>query len=191
MPPNASVPSSSQTYVALLRGINVGGKNKVEMSRLRAMFEALGHDDVSTYINSGNVIFRTAADTKTLRPDIEAAISREFGLDLMVLARDLSTMDSVENVLPGTWVHDKTAKTNVMFLDDPIDDASLVDELGPKPGIDHVRYAPGAIVWNTAAADWSKSASMKLAGRSIYRQMTVRNVNTFRKLIALMRAAAG
>lgn len=179
---------SPQTYVALLRGINVGGKNKVVMARLRETFEALGHDDVSTYINSGNVIFRSAANPDGLRPAIEAAIAGDFGLDLMVLVRDLPALDAIGEVLPSTWVHDKTAKTNVMFLDDPLDDASIVEEVGAKPGIDRVKYAPGVILWNTDAGDWTKSGSMKLAGRAVYRQMTVRNVNTFRKLHALMRS---
>ncbi len=109
----------------------------------------------------------------------------------MVLVRDLSSMDAVDEVLPSSWVHDTTAKTNVMFLDDPIDTPDLVDELGAKPGIDRVRYAPGAILWHTKAEDWTKSGSMKLAGRAIYQQMTIRNVNTFRKLHELMREIAG
>ncbi len=178
--------STPHTHVALLRGINVGGKNKVEMVRLKETFQRLGHTDVSTYINSGNVIFSAAQPS---RSDIESAIAHDFGLDLMVLLRDLSTMEQVSNELPDTWVHDKTAKTNVMFLDDPLDQPGLVDELGGKPGIDRVRYAPGAILWNVAAENWTKSGMMKLASRSLYKQMTVRNVNTFRKLLDLMRAA--
>ena len=180
--------NSHTTHLALLRGINVGGKNKVEMARLRAMFETLGHRDITTYINSGNVVFRSDQPANQLRPAIEEAIEGMFGLDLMVLIRDLGSMDDVDEVLPSTWVHDKTAKTNVMFLDDPIDTPDLVDRLGAKPGIDRVAYAPGAILWNTDAADWTKSGSMKLAGSAVYRQMTVRNVNTFRKLYNLMQA---
>ena len=184
--PLINVAATHQTHLALLRGINVGGKNKVEMARLKQTFERLGHQDVSTYINSGNVIFTA---TKPSRSDIEAAIAEDFGLELMVLVRDLSNMEAVNERLPRTWIHDKTAKTNVMFLDDPIDSEDLLDELGAKPAIDRVRYAPGAILWNVDAENWTKSGTMKLAGQSIYKSMTVRNVNTFRKLLGLMRSA--
>lgn len=182
---------TSQIHLALLRGINVGGKNKVDMARLRATFESLGHEDVTTYINSGNVIFRSGSAVTQLRSDVEDSIADVFGLDLMVLIRDLPGMDAVDDELPAGWVHDTTAKTNVMFLDDPVDGPEIVDELGGKDGIDDVRYAPGAILWHTDAENWTRSGAMKLAGTAIYRQMTVRNVNTFRKLHQLMRAAAG
>ena len=67
------------TYLALLRGINVGGKNKVEMARLKTLFESIGCGDVRTYINSGNVIFTSNRVAARLRTSIEKAIAKEFG----------------------------------------------------------------------------------------------------------------
>lgn len=77
-------------YVALLRGINVGGKNKIEMRKLKATFEKAGMSEVTTYINSGNVIF---SDSRRKPPRIvsvlEKAIAADFGLQIKVLIRDL------------------------------------------------------------------------------------------------------
>jgi len=73
------------TYVGLLRGVNVGGKNKVSMSALRALVESLGHHDVTTYIQSGNVVFTAA---KAITPQtLEQAIARKLGLDITLVLR--------------------------------------------------------------------------------------------------------
>ncbi|MEZ4194988.1 MAG: DUF1697 domain-containing protein [Candidatus Paceibacterota bacterium] len=76
-------------YVALLRGINVGGNNKVEMTKLKVCFESLGYNNVITYINSGNIIFETKkTDTKKLTEEIEKVIKDTFKLNIKVLLRD-------------------------------------------------------------------------------------------------------
>src|SRR4051812_48791927 len=71
--------------VALLRGVNVGGKNKVPMAALRALFESLGHTNVVTLIQSGNVVFD--ARTTVTSSALEEAIEKEFGLDITVMVR--------------------------------------------------------------------------------------------------------
>jgi len=79
------------SHVALLRGINVGGRNKVAMAELREVVSSLGHDGVSTYIQSGNVLFSTTKkDTAALAAGLEAAIDSTFGLkvSVVVLSRD-------------------------------------------------------------------------------------------------------
>jgi uncharacterized protein (DUF1697 family) len=82
---------SMASHVALLRGINVGGRNKVPMAELREVVAALGHDGVTTYIQSGNVLFTTAdTDTAKLAAALESAIEGRFGLwsSVVVLSRD-------------------------------------------------------------------------------------------------------
>ena len=79
------------SHVALLRGINVGGRNKVPMADLREVVTSLGHTDVSTYIQSGNVLFSTAdTDTAKLAAALESAIEDRFGIwsSVVVLSRD-------------------------------------------------------------------------------------------------------
>lgn len=64
-------------YVALLRGVNVGGKNKVSMSELKVCFEDLGYQNVSTYINSGNILFTSSKSAAALAKEIEATLIKK------------------------------------------------------------------------------------------------------------------
>lgn len=102
-------------YVALLRGINVGGKNKVPMPVLKEVFERLGHTEVRTYINSGNVIFdaprQRAAD---LAATLEEAIESEFGFGVRVLVLRGSAVTKIAAELPEDWVNDDDASCNVL-----------------------------------------------------------------------------
>lgn len=178
-------------YVALLRGINVGGTNKVDMKMLKAVFEEAGLKSVTTYINSGNVVFRSRARSRTtLAAQLEAAIAVRFGFDVKVLVRDLDDMRAIIGAIDPDWVNDrKTMKCDVMFLWDDADRPDVLDDLTIKPGIDEVRCVPGAIVWKVDADKLTRTGMMKLVGTPLYKQMTIRNCNTARKLLALMESA--
>jgi uncharacterized protein (DUF1697 family) len=76
-----------KTFLALLRGINVTGRNRVPMAELRSLCDGLGWVDVRTYIQSGNVVFRAAGTAVALQTELEAGINRRFGLDIAVLVR--------------------------------------------------------------------------------------------------------
>ena len=176
-------------YVALLRGINVGGKNKVEMKRLKAAFEEAGLESVRTYINSGNVIFETKIRGKArLVTLIEKKISETFGFQINVVVRDLKSMRAIVKAMPKTWVNDKTMKCDVMFLWDEVNRPSVMKQLRHKPEIEDVRYVPGALLWRVDAKNVTRSGMMKLAGTPLYKKMTIRNCNTARKLLELMEA---
>jgi len=178
------------TYVALLRGINVGGKNKIEMKRLRASFEHAGMMNVSTYINSGNVIFQhDSTDTRALARTLEQAIEAEFGLDIKVLLRDSPGIAALVRALPDSWSNDEAAKCDVMFLWEALDGPGLLDRLTVKPGIDEVIYVSGAVLWRVDRPKVTRSGMMKLVGTDDYKQMTVRNCNTVRKLAELVSLA--
>ncbi len=175
-------------YVALLRGINVGGQAKVEMSRLKACFETLGCHDVSTYINSGNVIFRDPRPAPTLVPLIEAAITRDFGLAICIVLRTEDNLRALCEAIPATWTNDTTQKTDVMFLWDDFDDADILTKVAINPAIENARYLPGALVWNIGRENVTRGGGIKLIKNEIYQHMTVRNINTVRKLHSLMSA---
>jgi uncharacterized protein (DUF1697 family) len=84
------------TYVALLRGVNVGGHRRVPMATLRTMFETAGHSDVVTYIASGNVVFDSPKrPTRALADELEIAILEEFGFEVDVVVRSAADMVSV------------------------------------------------------------------------------------------------
>jgi uncharacterized protein (DUF1697 family) len=174
-------------YVALLRGINVGGKAKVEMPKLKLAFESLGCENVSTYINSGNVIFSDKRPAKELVPLTETAIAKDFGLEVRVVLRNLENIQKLCREIPARWTNDSQQKTDVLFLWDEIDSADILDKVVINPEIENARYIAGALVWNIGRENVTKGGGVKLIKTDFYRHMTARNINTVRKLYDLMR----
>ena len=175
--------------MALLRGINVGGKNKVDMKQLKAAFEDAGMTSVRTYINSGNVIFSSTSRSRArLTELLEKAIASAFGFRVDVLVRDRKSISTVVKALPRSWVNDDTMKCDVMFLWDDVARSSVVKELGIKPDIEEVKYVAGALIWRVDRKGVTRSGQMKLARTPLYKRMTIRNCNTARKLLELMEA---
>jgi uncharacterized protein (DUF1697 family) len=176
-------------YVALLRGINVGGKNRVDMKQLKAAFEAAGMEHVSTYINSGNVIFSSEKTSiANLTTLLEKVILDNFDLNIKVLVKDLPTLEAIDKALPDDWQNNSEMKCDVMFLWEHYDNKDVLKQLSIKPGIDDVRYQAGAILWCVDKKNVTRSGMMKLPGTDLYRHMTIRNCNTTRKLLGLMQA---
>lgn len=108
-------------FVALLRGINVVGKNKVKMEDLREMFAALGFQSVKTYINSGNVIFETSeSDEKKLVERIEKAIEKELSLNIKTMVRSVSEIEDIVKNNPFDGQFENHKELHVFFLDAPL-----------------------------------------------------------------------
>lgn len=174
-------------YVALLRGINVGGNRKVEMVRLKTTFESLGFTDVKTYINSGNVIFKTNNDSvPDIVDEVEVGIERDFGFRVHVVVRDLPSIQEIDKIVPKYWTNDTNMKTDVMFLWEEIDNPDIVKKIVIKPEIESVQYVKGTLLWNLDRKNVTKSGMLKIVGTDLYKKMTVRNINTLRRLKILM-----
>ena len=175
-------------YVALLRGINVGGNAKVEMSRLRKAFEDLGYEKVSSYINSGNVLFETnEKDEKKLIFQIEKVIKKNFGFEVKTLVRDSENILKLANAIPSEWENNIDQKTDVLFLWEDFDNKKSLSLIQAVEGVDSLLYFPGVIVWNVDRAQYNKSGMRKFMGSLLYKNMTARNVNTVRKLAEMMK----
>lgn len=173
-------------YLALLRGINVGANRQVEMLKLKDCLEGIGLCDVKTYINSGNVVFSTDKTEGELSRLIEQAIERKFGFFVPTIVRTQNQIEYVVHKVPIEWTNDDQQKTDVLFLWPEVDQPSIIDLIEFKPEIEKVVYIPGAIVWNIARKDVSHGSSAKLINSNLYKQMTIRNINTVRKLYLLM-----
>ena len=173
-------------YVALLRGINVGGKSRVEMSRLKKVFEALGCEHVTTYINSGNVLFSDMRNAQVLCEVVEQAIEKEFGFFVPVVLRSATDIAALCAFIPVTWTNDTVQRTDVMFLWDEVDSPDILSKVAHKPDIENVLYVPGALVWNIGRENVTKGSGIKLIKTELYKHMTVRNINTVRKLQILI-----
>ena len=182
-------PKRSSLFVALLRGINVGGNKMIRMSSLKTSFQRMGFADVTTYINSGNIIFRAKnSDARKLEKTIERMLEREYQLGCKVVVRSFSEMAALVKSLPKTWNGDALWKYNVIFLRHSIDSQDLVDRLNAKPDIEEVVYRPGTLLWSVKVSDVSRTAMQKLPAQKIFQDMTVRNLNTTKKIYELMKS---
>ena len=178
---------AATTFVAFLRGINVGGNNMVRMQPLKESFERLGFTDVSTYINSGNVLFRSRArDARRLERKIDAMLATEFGLAGKTVVRNRAEMEQLLKTIDRTWRPDPDWRYNVIFLRHTIDSPDIVKDLAAKPEIERLEYCPGTLLWSARIDGLTRSAMVKLPARPIYKDMTVRNLNTTRKVCELM-----
>ncbi len=179
--------SKNDIYLALLRGINVGGKNKVKMADLKACFEKLGYSYVQTYGNSGNIIFTAAStDPRKLESDIEKALATNFSSSIGVFIRSLDDMKEVMEAMPKDWQTSSERKYDIIFLRHTIDHPKIVHDLQPKPGIEELHYRPGVLFWSVNLRDFAKSNMSKIVGTDIHQDMTVRGPSTTRKVYELM-----
>ena len=175
------------TFVALLRGINVGGNNMISMKSLKASFEELGFKDVATYINSGNILFKSKqADARKLEARIEKMLVAEYTLGCKVVIRSAEEMANLIKKLPKHWTGDKDWRYNVIFLRHTIDSKDIVTALHAKPEIEQVTYVPGTLLWSARVKDLTRTAMAKMASHKLFQDMTVRNLNTTRTLHELM-----
>jgi uncharacterized protein (DUF1697 family) len=179
------------TYVILLRGINVGGKNKVSMARLKECLEALGFLDVSTYIASGNVILRSDKQPNEIKAQIEEALSANFVLDsklIKVLALTHSQLQAViDNKPKGFGEQSEKYHSDAIFLMG-IDSAQAMQVFKPREGVDKVWPSDGVIYSQRLSALRTKSRLSKIVGTPVYRSMTIRNWNTTTKLLQILEA---
>ena len=178
------------TYVAFLRGVNVGGKGIVSMAAIKEALVALGLSDVRTYINSGNVIFSTrASSAQRLTARIEKALEQHTGMAIQVLVMDHKSLKKMVDAIPRNWVDDKTMRTYVLLLWNELDDRTILDRLPAKPGIDELRYTPGAVIWRVDRENVTRSQMNRIVGTPLYKKITIRSANTMRKLDELTATA--
>jgi uncharacterized protein (DUF1697 family) len=175
-----------QKYVALFRGINVGGNKKVEMLKLKKVFESLGCFNVVTYINSGNVIFEiNSKNTNTLTQKIEKEFEDKLGFPVKILLRSSEDIQRLAEKIPDEWENDAKQRTDVLFLWDKYDNKNTISLIKSNPDVDRLRYFSGAIAWNVNRINYSKSGMRKFIGTPVYKNMTARNINTVRKIADL------
>jgi uncharacterized protein (DUF1697 family) len=173
--------------VALLRGINVGGKTLVKMADLKTCVEELGLNEVSTYIASGNVLFEsTRRDAAKLEREIEHALEKRFRLPVKVIVLNRPAHARIAKAIPKSWADDAGVRANVAFVRRGTDAKQVVRELDPDPAIEEVKAIKGAILWATKRTALNRSVMRKLIGGAAYKELTVRNLRTTLKLQELL-----
>jgi uncharacterized protein (DUF1697 family) len=180
---------SSARYVALLRGINVGGRNQVAMAELRAAFEGGEHTDVTTYIQSGNVLFRSSAPRAQLEADIECMLERRFGFPIVVVVRSHTQLRSVVSQAPaGFGTEPGTYHSDAIFLRSPVRPQQVMKIVRLREGVDRAWPGRGVVYFARLSAERTKSRLSSIVGTPEYANMTIRSWNTTTKLLALLDA---
>jgi uncharacterized protein (DUF1697 family) len=178
---------ATKRYVALLRGINVGGKNKVPMAELRDAFESHGFTAVRTYIQSGNVVFATDAPAKTLEAVIEKLLHEHFGMSLLVVVRSHQQFRSIVDKAPsGFGDHPQTYHSDVIFLRAPLTAKQAMRPVEVRDGVDEAWTGTGVLYFARLSARRTQSRMSKIVGTPEYAQMTIRSWASVIKILALL-----
>jgi len=178
-------------YVALLRGINVGGKNLIGMPALKSCFEAQGFADVVTYIQSGNVLFASKEKGSALVPRIESKLSKEFGYAARVVLRSRPELRRVVDGAPaGFGARPALYRYDVIFLKEPLAASEALESVTAKDGVDQVSSGSGVLYFSRLIEKASQSHLSRLVSKPVYKEMTIRNWNTTAKLLELMEGSA-
>ena len=173
-------------YLVLLRGVNVGGKSIVKMADLREALEAMGLSDVSTYIQSGNALFRAPRQRRgELAKRIESELSRRFGWELKAVVLTRAQLERVVTGAPPGFGVD-THRCDVIFLRAPLTAKRAMAVVETREGIDGAWTGPGVLYYSRLAEKASGSRLSRVVALPEYQNMTIRSWGTTTKLLALM-----
>lgn len=174
-------------YIALLRGINVGGNNKVAMTDLRHCFEDAGFTNVLTYINSGNVIFDSTETSKAKLVRLcEQVIETQFGFHIICTVIQAAELQIALDHAPSWWGKDKEASHNAIFVIAPKTTEDIISAIGEtKPEYESVAAYDPIIFWSAPVRTFSRTRYSKIVGTKAYKSITIRNLNTTKKLLEL------
>jgi uncharacterized protein (DUF1697 family) len=175
-------------HLALLRGINVGGKNIIHMGELRQAFEDMGFVEVRTYIQSGNVLFRAdRGNTKEITVRIERGLSDRFGYTARAVVKSKRQYLAALKSAPRSWGADPSRKHNALFAGPGLRGGSILAQLPPlREELEEVTCGPGVIFWSASIKSIARTTMTKIVGLPAYTQLTVRNHRTTLKLGQLL-----
>jgi len=188
MPKTKSSTTSGNCYVALLRGINVGGNNLIKMADLRSRFGAIGFTGVQTYIQSGNVVFCSKQMTKArLTEMIERALSEAFSYESRVVVVSAGELQQVVAQAPkGFGKEPDVYRYDVLFVREPFKVSEALELVPVNPDVDTVHAGDHALYFRRVIANAAQSRLNKLVQRAVYKHITVRNWRTTTKLLEMV-----
>ncbi len=182
------------TYAVLLRGINVGGKNKIPMAELQACLDEAGFADVATYIQSGNVLLASDLGADAVATQIERLLPERFTLDSSIVKVIALDHDAYRRVVadapPGFGDDPATYRYNTVFLMG-VGTGEALSQITTREGVDAVWPGERVLYFRNTIAEASRSHLSRVTQKPVYASLTIRNWNTTRKLLALLDARAG
>lgn len=175
-------------YLALLRGINVGGKNIIKMADLKSAFEAMGLLNVVTYIQSGNVLFQSdEKDKKILTDKIEKTLSKTFKYEAKLAIVSRKELKEIVHEAPrGFGTEPDTFRYDVIFLKEPLAPKEAMQSVSVKEGVDSAHAGKCALYFSRLIEKAASSHLTKIIGLPVYQNMTIRNWNTTTTLLKMM-----
>ena len=175
-------------YLALLRGINVGGKNIIKMNELKKIFEELNFSDVITYIQTGNIIFKDSEDDKTkLTKRIEDRLFEKLNSKINIALLTFPEMkELIDNKPKGFGEHKDEYRYDVAFLIEPLKAKDAIKEFEQTAGVDKIYEGKNVLYISMLLQQITKSRISKITGSPIYKNISIRNWNTTEKLYKLM-----
>jgi uncharacterized protein (DUF1697 family) len=174
------------SFVALLRGINVGGKNVIAMSDLVASFREAGYENVRTHAQSGNVLFDASHQGgPALESAVEQMLEERLGVPFLVVMRSRDDLADTVAAAPADHGSDRL-RSDVFFLKAPLTAETVHSELPEREGVDSVALGPGALYFSRVAARATKTRIQRLMAMPVFQQMTVRTWRTTVRLLELL-----
>lgn len=177
-------------YLVLLRGVNVGGKNKVSMTELKSVLAKAGLSNVSTYINSGNVLLESEQPATAVAQKVESIITQNFALDselIKTVALSAKNLETIVSHAPdGFGSQPDTYHSDVLF---PMDDVTADDVMGVislNPEVDAAWTQNGVVYFQRVSALRTRSRLSRIIESPVYKSTTIRSWNTTVKLFALL-----
>ena len=176
-----------ETYIALLRGINVGGKNLIKMAELKVGFEDLGFDSVKTYINSGNVLFKSSIRSiDDIQRNIETMIIELFGLNIPIVVYSKGQLEAVTSHAPSWWNQEDNTLNYAIFVLPNLTVSDVFEAIGaPNVEYELVANHEKVIYWTAGRDNYAKTKWYKISSSSVNSGVTIRNSNTVNKLVLL------
>lgn len=175
-------------YIALLRGINISGKNKISMNELKEEFEHLGYKEIITYLNSGNIIFDSDIDDKNIiKNNIQLMIKGKFNLDIPVHIITVQELKELLDNHPEWWgKNEKGIYDNIIFVIPPTTYSEVISIIGSPNEYEKIKEYKNNIFWSYSLKDYRKTNWWsKTASTSISNSITIRTANTVKKILEI------
>jgi len=175
------------SYVALLRGLNVGGRNPVSMGDLASAFADAGYDEVRTHQQSGNVLFAASgASAAKLEDEIERMLQKRFGIPILAIVLTRAELAKVVDGAPATH-GSSDERSEVIFVKRPLTAKKALAAVPPlRDGVDTISAGPGVLYFSRVKATATKTRIQTLMALPVFQQMTMRTWGTVERLLGLL-----
>ena len=176
------------SYLVLLRGINVGGNNIIKMDELKKIFIEMGFTGVKTYIQSGNILFSDQENNKAkLAKRIEKTLFDKFDIKINVLVLTLSEIKNILTNIPHKFGEEnENYKYDIVFLIEPLTAKEVLKEIKTKEGGDKIYEGENVFYIKRLIEKLTGSYLSTIMRTPMWQNITIRNLNTTRKLFELM-----